>query len=144
VPPLRERREDIPEIAAYFARLYQQRYKLPYLPLSRSVIELFVAHSWPGNVRELANVVEKLTLTADTRGEICCDSQDLLEDLKVEEAGGVDTFLEGTLHDIEHRIVRRVLEQEQYNKTRTAKRLGISRVTLNSKLESAARDRPYK
>lgn len=144
VPPLRERREDIPEIAAYFARLYQQRYKLPYLPLSRSVIELFVAHSWPGNVRELANVVEKLTLTADTRGEICCDSQDLLEDLKVEEAGGVDTFLEGTLHDIEHRIVRRVLEQEQYNKTRTAKRLGISRVTLNSKLESAARDRLYK
>jgi PAS domain S-box-containing protein len=136
VPPLRERREDIPEIAAYFARLYQQRYKLPYAPLSKGVVELFLRHSWPGNVRELANIVEKLTITADTRGEICCDSQDLLEALRVEESGSVEVFLEGTLYEIEHRIVRRVLEQEQFNKTRTAKRLGISRVTLNSKLQS--------
>ena len=64
LPPLRERREDIPLLVDYFLQSYRRTHKLPASELSPEAMDILVAHRWPGNVRELKNVVERIVLKA--------------------------------------------------------------------------------
>jgi len=66
VPPLRDRREDIPVLVAWFARLYSQRYGAPVLEVAPEAMERLMAYEWPGNVRQLKNVVERFVVTGAT------------------------------------------------------------------------------
>jgi transcriptional regulator with PAS, ATPase and Fis domain len=63
VPPLRDRREDIPVLVQWFARIYSQRYGAPVLDVSSDAMDLLMAYEWPGNVRQLKNVVERFVVT---------------------------------------------------------------------------------
>jgi PAS domain S-box-containing protein len=67
VPPLRERREDIPLLAAHFARAAGRRMKVPVQPLNQAQARLLSAHHWPGNVRELQNAVERAVILSQGR-----------------------------------------------------------------------------
>ena len=67
LPPLRERREDIPDVVDYFLDLYSRRANLPKPTLTPAALDVLMAHSWPGNVRELRNTVERIMLRSAGR-----------------------------------------------------------------------------
>ena len=82
VPPLRERREDVPLLLRYFLSLFARQYETPVPPLSDEALAALLAHSWPGNVRELKNVVERLIIRAGGRKiEVADLPTDLLRSL---------------------------------------------------------------
>jgi DNA-binding NtrC family response regulator len=78
IPPLRERREDILELAEYFAADYAREYELPHKPFSAALRCYLLHYSWPGNIRELQNVIHRATLFAD--GANCLDVEHALRD----------------------------------------------------------------
>ena len=67
IPPLRERRDDIPLLVDYYARTYRQQHKLPHDGVPGDVMDALIAYRWPGNIRELRNVVERMVLKAGSR-----------------------------------------------------------------------------
>ena len=142
LPPLREKRGDIPLLAGYFLEKFSKGGKKKHL--SKKVLDLLTAYGWPGNVRELANVVERALLLAGSREEIIPD------DLPEEMLG--DGVFEGTtervfqkegavnLADFEVEHIRRVLESVEGNKSKAAGLLGISRKKLYSKIGTNLKD----
>jgi transcriptional regulator with PAS, ATPase and Fis domain len=133
VPPLRERRDDIAELAAYF--LERHRAARP-LELSRGASEALLSYSWPGNVRELERLMER-TLTL-TRGSVID-----LDDLPVRLRQGYGDVLlppmdgQETLRAWGSRYVRLVLERSGRNKRKACRSLGISYHTLQAYLRDA-------
>jgi two-component system response regulator HydG len=135
VPPLRERREDIPLLAQHFLRMYAAKNNRSLEGFTDDAIRRLEGHAWPGNVRELENVVERSVVLA-RGGRITA------EDLPPE-VGGVkapprDAILElvGTpLDEIEHRLLNATLRITGGNKTQAAKLLGIDVRTVARKLE---------
>jgi DNA-binding NtrC family response regulator len=129
LPPLRERRGDVPLLARHFLR--QLGSKKAFAPRA---IEALAGYAWPGNVRELQMVVHRAMILAP--GELI-DAVDLPA---AEPASGGSGFLESalgaglTLEELEREYIRRVLEQHQGHRGRTAKALGIDPKTLYNKL----------
>jgi transcriptional regulator with PAS, ATPase and Fis domain len=136
VPPLRERREDILELATYF--LERHRSARP-LELTRPAADALLTYDWPGNVRELERLMERtLALTRDSAIRL----EDLPHKLR---AGYGDVLLpamEGheTLRAWGSRYVRLVLERSGHNKRKACKALGISYHTLQAYLRYAQCD----
>jgi len=135
VPPLRERREDIPMLAQHFLRLYAAKNNRRLDGLSDEALRRLEAYAWPGNVRELENVIERGVVLA--RG-----SQMDVADLPPEIAGatplpeGVLTVRIGTpLAEVEQRLLDETLRVTKGNKTLTARLLGIDVRTVSRKLE---------
>jgi two-component system response regulator HydG len=135
VPPLRERREDIPLLAQHFLRLYGAKNNRKLDGLSDDALRRLEAYAWPGNVRELENVIERGVVLA--RG-----SQVDVADLPPEIAGatplpeGVLTVRIGTpLAEVEQRLLDETLRVTKGNKTLTARLLGIDVRTVSRKLE---------
>ena len=130
VPPLRERREDIVELAAYFLERHRAA---RCLELSRSAADALLIYAWPGNVRELERLMER-TLTLAPGSVID------LEDLPVRlRAGYGDVILpsmnrQETLRAWGSRYVRLVLERSGHNKRKACRTLGISYHTLQAHL----------
>jgi two-component system response regulator HydG len=135
VPPLRERREDIPLLAQHFLRLYAAKNNRRLEGLSDDALRRLEAYAWPGNVRELENVIERGVVLA--RG-----SQMDVADLPPEIAGatplpeGVLTVRIGTpLAEVEQRLLDETLRVTKGNKALTARLLGIDVRTVSRKLE---------
>jgi two-component system response regulator HydG len=135
VPPLRERREDIPVLAQHFLRVYAAKNNRKLDGLTDDALRRLEAYAWPGNVRELENVIERGVVLA--RG-----TQVDLPDLPPEIAGatplpeGVLTVRIGTpLAEVEQRLLDETLRVTKGNKTLTAKLLGIDVRTVARKLE---------
>ena len=128
VPPLRERREDIPQLAEALLERLSGRADVPVPGLSRDAAARLQGYSYPGNVRELENVLERaVTLCGgDMIGpddiQLRAGPQDQVE----EGAVGAPAGLEGALEDIERATIVKALEQNRYNKTATARQLGIT------------------
>ncbi len=128
VPPLRERHGDIPLLAHYFLRKYNQRYGQD-TKLTHAGLRAMSEYTWPGNVRQLQHILERLTILAP-QGRI--DDEAVRE--AVESTEPRDQGSE-TLADTEAEQIRRVLAATGGNKSRAAKVLGIERKTLYRKLE---------
>ena len=134
VPPLRERREDIPLLAKHFLEKHASRVNKSVRGLSAGASTLLVRHSWPGNVRELENVI---------CGALVRETSDMLQaaSLPAEQfvpaaAAPAPAPLNGcTLADIERRAIADAIESTGGNLTRAARLLGISRATLHRKLK---------
>ena len=128
IPPLRERRGDVPLLAHFFLRRYSGRYGQE-VKLLESGLRVLDQYTWPGNVRQLQHMMERLTILAP-HGRI--------DELAVREAIDAleprDTSTE-TLADTEADQIRKVLAATGGNKSRAAKILGIERKTLYRKLE---------
>jgi len=141
IPPLRERLADIPLLLASFARKY--RLTMAWQGIAAILNEDFRDYPWPGNIRELQNLVERIGVLCSggdqaprNLGPILAEA--LRQPRKLSK-DGMEGPLDGTLEEIEDRIMRRVLEEENFNKVRAAERLGINRSTLHRKLTKAAK-----
>lgn len=139
LPPLRQRRSDVPLLINFFIGHYATRYEKTPIRMTPEALDRVQKCSFPGNVRELENLVERLQVLYP--GEAITLSQ-LPEILRQNnEAGGdmIQCFQTGlplreALRDFELRFISRVLDEENGNRTKTAKRLGISRKALWEKL----------
>jgi DNA-binding NtrC family response regulator len=141
IPPLRERKEDVPLLVNHFIERFNRELGKHVKPAGRDVLEAMVAYDWPGNVRELRNVVERaMLLEADDEFLLT----HLPEEIRrasgpiptVRSASVVDTFMPMTLREMERLQIERTLGQTKGNKSRAAAILGISRQTLREKLKT--------
>jgi DNA-binding NtrC family response regulator len=128
LPPLVERRGDVPLLAHYFLRKYNERYH-QQARLSESGLTVLENYSWPGNVRQLQHMLERLTILAP-HGRI--DEAAVREAIELTEPRD---SISDSLADTEADQIRRVLAATGGNKSRAAKILGIERKTLYRKLE---------
>jgi len=133
LPPLRERRDDIPILADYFVKKYNRIDKRSVKGLTESAVQLLMQMPWKGNVRELENVIERAILMC--KGDLV-DKEDLIttqknsqnEDLRFNH---IPTF---SLKEAEKKIIYHALDKTNGNRTHAAELLGISVRTLRNKL----------
>jgi transcriptional regulator with PAS, ATPase and Fis domain len=140
LPPLRQRREDIPLLAEHFLRKHSIRKGNRIHGLSAEALDALVKHDWPGNVRELENAIERAIVLA--RGEVITPV-DLLyygPILRAEE----DTESLTPLAKVEKEHIARALRYHAGNRTAAAKTLGIDRKTLWRKIQAYGLDNPQK
>jgi len=133
IPPLRERKEDIPLLVAAFLKEFSQENGKPIEGIDPKARLALYNYSWPGNVRQLRNSVESAVV-------LCKGSTITLEDFPPNIRGetGVDTLrlsLGTSLAEVEKEVIRSTLAREGGNKSRTAEILGIGRKTLHRKIE---------
>jgi DNA-binding NtrC family response regulator len=130
LPPLRDRREDIPVLAAHFLERHAQRYGKGLGGFEPEAHASLVAHPWPGNVRELDHAIERAVLLApgDTVRET-----DL--GLRPAEGGGLASLDQLTLDEVERELVRRAMKRFDGNVSEAAKALGLSRSAFYRRLE---------
>ena len=132
LPPLRERREDIPLLADYFLKEVAQRYERTGLHFEKEVFRYFQAYSWPGNIRELKHTVERLAVITESDAVGIKD----LPDNMTATTGNASNILiqlpdEGIdLEEVEREILRQALEKRGGNQTRAAQYLNITRSAL--------------
>ncbi|HVS35156.1 MAG TPA: sigma 54-interacting transcriptional regulator, partial [Gemmataceae bacterium] len=136
MPPLRQRREDIATLADHIVRRLAAKYGWPHLALDPEAISLLVNRAWPGNVRELQNVLSRAAILV--RGSVIGPA-DLSPETPAPEQTPVaapagSLLLRDILAETERRVIRQALEQEQWNRTRAAQVLGISRRQLFDKI----------
>ena len=132
MPALRERTDDIPLLVDHFLDKHSERLTRPRPAMDKDVYSTFNLYSWPGNIRELENVIER-ALVLDRDGVL--DAEDLPERLRIraQRAGNVRFELpdEGiSLDDVERDLLVAALEKHDWNQTRAAAYLGITRSTL--------------
>ncbi len=128
LPPLRERKSDIPLLTEYFLRKYAMENGRNSLQFSKEAMDMLMEYSWPGNVRELENVIERaVTLTSNITLTPDDLPPKLRKDIESQEIS-MDSSL--TLDELERRYVLQILRGEKGNKKRTAEILGIDRKTL--------------
>jgi DNA-binding NtrC family response regulator len=132
MPALRERREDIPLLADYFLKDAAQRYQRPALRFDKEAFRQFQTYPWPGNVRELKHTVERLAVIAES-DEIL--PGDLPENLTLQTGHAANVLLqlpdEGIdLEEVEREILRQALDRQEWNQTRAAQYLNITRSAL--------------
>ena len=129
LPPLRERREDIPPLAHAFLARHAARYRKAARGFEPAALQALREHPWPGNIRELGHVIERAVLLA--RGDLIA-----LSDLALRTAPPVAARLEDLpLEDVERILVRKALARHGGNVSRAAKALGLSRSALYRRLE---------
>jgi DNA-binding NtrC family response regulator len=135
VPPLRDRREDIPLLTSHFVSKYAQAMGKPEKEVSPGAAELLRSYDWPGNVRELENAIER-AMVIGKQPEI------LPEDLPFRAERRPATPSDLALASVEREHIQRVLRDEGGNITRAARVLGIDRGTLYNKLRRHEIERP--
>ncbi|MCE5247156.1 MAG: sigma-54 dependent transcriptional regulator [Candidatus Polarisedimenticolia bacterium] len=148
VPPLRERRSDVPLLAAHFAAKYCHHNNLPAKEITQETMRVLMRHDWPGNVRELENAIEYAVVMSG--GRILLEPGDLPEEL----AGGpLNTVLPCTLtedginfrsvvSEVERNLILQSLELTNGNKARAAQLLELKRTTFVEKLKRIQKGLP--
>jgi transcriptional regulator with PAS, ATPase and Fis domain len=133
IPPLRERKEDIPLLADYFLKRLAQSMNKKADEFTEECMKMITQYDWPGNVRELKNVIERALVVA--KGQKI-DSSDLSFPFIPKKDAELPTEQkELTLEDLEKLHIKRVLDSTNRNISHAAKILGIERVTLYNKLK---------
>ncbi len=129
LPPLRERREDIPPLAAHFLARYAQRYRKAVQGIDPAAIQLMLHYAWPGNVRELDHTIERAVLMS---------REDIIEvsDLGLSPARvSTQALEEMSLESVESILIRKALSRCSGNVSQAAEALGLSRGALYRRME---------
>jgi transcriptional regulator with PAS, ATPase and Fis domain len=134
IPPLRERREDIPALANSFLARFAKAMNKPVLRISPEAMPLLTRYDWPGNVRELQNAIERAVLVARGREVTPGDFPFPGEGPKGAPPGK-------SLSEVERQHVKRVLDEAGWNVTQAARLLEIDRVTLYNKIKKYGLER---
>jgi DNA-binding NtrC family response regulator len=145
VPPLRERREEIPILVHHFLMRYARKHQRPPRAISAASLEQFQRYSWPGNVRELENVVQRIVIL---------DSESMVADLgepharsprdevtaiengaACEEMIDLKQLVRCAAQQTEREALERMLKRVRWRRIEAARRLGISATTLREKIK---------
>jgi DNA-binding NtrC family response regulator len=140
LPPLRERKEDIPLLVNHFLDIYRQKFKKELEAFSKEGMESLLHYSWPGNVRELENVIQRCLVLS--YGKIM-ENKELLEVYpNLAEVGqqapagpGLQNKLEALVSGAEEKLILEALQEENWKRQETADRLRISRKSLHNKMK---------
>jgi DNA-binding NtrC family response regulator len=141
IPPLRERREDIPLLCEHFLRLYADRYKSAVRELPPDVLEAFLTHDWPGNVRELENAVRRYLILPSVAGSLSRRTDPPREAGPAGPAAAaapspsLRAVAARAAELAERELVERVLEETHWNRREASRRLKISYKGLLNKLK---------
>ncbi len=157
LPPLRERREDIPQLVAYFIQRAHQEMGVPARGCTPETMTLLKQYHWPGNVRELENTIQRAALLSPDQMLTPADFPDLMSGSEHEENEGslealigkklrtsltqmdvndLDNLYEMVLHQMERPLINIILEKTRANQVRAAEILGINRNTLRKKIQT--------
>ena len=136
LPPLRERRDDVPLLVTAFNRQYSEENKTPAREITQEAVNLLMAYDWPGNVRELRNAVEQMVVLA--RGDRLT-----VRDIPVAIRSGADLTkisvvrpgVTMTVEEAERQLIVQALKETSGNRTKAADKIGMSRRTLHRKLK---------
>ena len=133
IPPLRNRREDIPLLIDHFLKKYSKRVKRNVPEISPEAMDILIEHNWPGNVRELEHTIERILILEE--GDII-RTHDLPSFISQRQAG-FQMFTEDvlTLEELEKKYIRFILKKTKGKKSEAAKLLGINRKTLGLKIK---------
>jgi two-component system response regulator AtoC len=149
LPPLRERRDDIQELAEHFLRLHAARYNTRYAQISEATLGQLMEHDWPGNVRELDNVIRRIVLlgadaatTADLRAPHTIAVNGAAPDCGGQAVAGETPSMRSLKEHArtaarvaERALIQRTLEQTRWNRKEAAALLGISYKALLKKIK---------
>ncbi len=139
VPPLRDRKEDIPLLVNHFMEKFDKRLRKEIIEIQPEALRALMAYPWPGNVRELENVIER-TMVLTERSHI--HVSELPDKIRGTQASVVppwpsqETSLKANTMVLEKALIERALRETDNNRTRAAKLLGISHPTLLSKMKT--------
>ena len=133
VPPLRERREDIPLLAAHFVQKYARELGRPVRGIDRTALALLAGHDWTGNIRELSNAIERAVIFANGDDVTAADLPAPVRGATPRAVGDVVNLREATA-EFERQHILRVIEQCGGNKRKAAKLLGLGVTSLYRKL----------
>lgn len=128
IPPLRDRKEDIPGLIHYYIELFNSKYMKNIIGVAPQAREALINYEWPGNIRELRNILERIIVFLD---KDIIGLNDLPEEILQVKNGKNLPYLE----QVEGNTIYQVLEKNSWNITASAKELGISRLTLRRKIE---------
>ena len=133
LPPLRERKEDIPLLAAHFLNKYAQAEGKELETISPEALELLMAYHWPGNVRELENAIERAVVLANPPEITAKDLPASVRSLGEKKIYESDNKLSSWIEKLEEEALRQALLECEGNISQTAKKLGIGRATIYRK-----------
>jgi DNA-binding NtrC family response regulator len=129
LPPLRDRREDIPLLAAHFLKEYAQRYRKEVQQLEPATMQLLMSYAWPGNVRELDHSIERAVL-------LSTGSSIKPADIGLQSRDGTGSRLDDmSLEEVESLLIRKALSRHAGNVSHAAEALGLSRGALYRRIE---------
>jgi DNA-binding NtrC family response regulator len=148
IPPLRERRDDIPALLEHFLGHFCREMKRAPKRLSDGAWQVMMNHPWAGNIRELQNCIERAVILSD--GDVIDEEHLGIRPQELSEIHAREIALEGTLHDVaaaavrmaETRMIRKVLKSTGGNKSRASHILGVSYKTLLTKIKEYGIERP--
>ncbi len=156
LPPLRKRRDDIPELVDFFLQKAKQEFGINSMECSSEALDLFATYRWPGNVRELENAIKRAVLLSPNQVLIPIDFPDLLEGDKYQKKSEslealvaqklenslarmnlkeMNNLYDMVLHQVERPLINIVLQKTRGNQIKTADILGINRNTLRKKIK---------
>lgn len=145
VPPLRERKEDIPFLTDFFLQKIMEQQGGPRRQLTKRALEKLFDYAWPGNVRELQNEIERLVVLSGEETKLAAEllSPKVLEsgDKGKVQGSRLQGKLKDALEDLEKEMIREGLRRTGWNKSKLAKELGISRAGLIMKVEKYGLDK---
>lgn len=130
VPPLKERKEDIPLLLKYFLNKYNRELNKNIRGFDNEAVEMLNGYNWPGNIREVQNLVERIAVLAEGNEYITKEEIPLLNEKKI--AGGKN--LKNALDDFEREYIKKVLFETEGNQSKASEILGINRTTLIAKM----------
>ncbi|MEK6534196.1 MAG: sigma-54 dependent transcriptional regulator [Thermodesulfobacteriota bacterium] len=143
LPPLRERKEDIPPLADHFLAIYREKNRKFLKGISGKALDLLVRYDWPGNIRELENCIERAVIMAREEAIVPADFPPQIRMLSMEgERDGFDIPYGISLDEMERALIVKTLAETGGNRTKTAEVLGINRRTLQNKLRQYGLNNP--
>ena len=129
IPPLRDRKEDIPELAAHFLNAKVERYRKRIAGFEPAAMQLLLSHAWPGNVRELDHAIERAVLMAE-------GSQIRQTDLALRAGRESSSRLEEmSIEEVEAFLIKKSLGRYNGNVSHAANALGLSRSALYRRIQ---------
>ena len=142
IPPLRERKEDIPLLANYFLRMYSSKNEKQIEGIARETMDILMTYKWPGNVRELENTIERAVVLSretiigpsDLPDDVIASVKDM-QDVSIDERVLSIPIGKIPLRDIEKMVMEETLKQSKGNKNIASRILGISTRTLYRRMD---------
>ena len=134
IPPLRERRQDIPLLANYFIETISREMGRKIDSIEVSVMQMLKKYSWPGNIRELRNIIERLVVMAQD-GKISGDDLPIeIQEIDSDMNRVFSEDLKGATQDFEKEYIMEIMRRNSWNVTKASREMNIARKTLYKKL----------